>query len=390
MGGAWKIGRFLGIGVYFHWTLLALLAFIGYTAAAGEGTLVDAAWAILLVVSVFGCVLLHEYGHALAARQLGIKTLDITLLPIGGIARLERMPRRPLHEFLVAIAGPAVNVVIAAILLPIVFVWGSLQEASLEAFVGGSMLVHLLAINIMLVVFNMIPAFPMDGGRIFRSLLASQLSYLRATKIAVNVGRVVAVGMGIYGLSSPPYMLCLIGVFVFFAGRAELRGIEIDSRLCGALVRQALERCSRVLAPWNTVHDAAAAMAFSQQRDFPVIEPGSPMGIVEYPRLCTALAEERFSQPVAEIMRRGVPVLQESDPLQKAYDLLIQTGASALPVVSGNTVIGLVTLNGIRHYSLPAASLGRSEIIQATVVTAKPTSTPQENTTQASSLPRGN
>lgn len=212
----WKLGQILGIDVSLHWSLLLL---IGLTALTGGGLL-----GALLFAAVFGCVLLHELGHSMAARQFGIETNSIVLLPIGGIATLERMPRKPIQELWIAVAGPLVNVVIASVLYFSMDAIKALAPSTLGFFQV------LLVANVSLVLFNLLPAFPMDGGRIFRSLLAFRLPYGRATEIAASAGRVVAVGLGLTGLFYGHFMMALVAAFVFYAGSAEARMVAEEER----------------------------------------------------------------------------------------------------------------------------------------------------------------
>ena len=225
MNNSWKLGNLAGIGVHLHWTFFLLPAYVAFVALAGGGGLGAAATGVLLVCAVFGCVVLHELGHALMARRFGIGTHDITLLPIGGVARLERIPEKPSQEIAVALAGPAVNVAIAAALWLVLAVLGTMSVWIPAALFGGSLLAQLLWINIALVVFNMIPAFPMDGGRVLRAALATRMPRVRATRIAATVAQVFAVVFGVMGLFGNP-MLILIAVFVFMAARSEAAYVE--------------------------------------------------------------------------------------------------------------------------------------------------------------------
>jgi len=223
-----------GIGIYVHATFLLLPIFV-LLSNIGTGQVDLALYTLMMIPAVFGCVVLHELGHALTARHYGIETRDITLYPIGGVARLERLPERPLQEFWIAVAGPAVNVVIAALLgIFWFFVNGLGFQISLNSPIGG-VLIPLLGVNLLLVVFNMLPAFPMDGGRVLRALLATRLGQLQATTIAVQIGVAMAIVFGILGtmsfvkgvtdiLFNP--MLAFIGVFVFFAGQQELAAVR--------------------------------------------------------------------------------------------------------------------------------------------------------------------
>jgi Zn-dependent protease len=233
----WKLGSAFGIGIYVHITFWLLPAFILLRTWGGGPA--AALYSLALVVAVFGCVVLHELGHALMARHYGIRTRDITLYPIGGVARLERMSERPWEELWIALAGPAVNVVIALALLAALSVGGIVVgSAALLGSIPGSFLASLMLANVILVAFNLLPAFPMDGGRVLRAFLAMPLGRLRATEIAATVGVVMAVlfGLGylLLGRMVPWFdnpMLILVGLFVWFAGQQELAGVRRQEAL---------------------------------------------------------------------------------------------------------------------------------------------------------------
>ena len=221
---SWKLGTILGMGIYVHWTFLLIPAWVFWETASSSHRLEPAVWATGLVFAIFGCVLLHELGHALMARRFGIPTRDITLYPIGGVARLERMSRQPWEEFWISLAGPAVNVVIALALLPVVafaVAAAGWQRAVLPVGIVG-FLVQLLLANVVLVLFNLIPAFPMDGGRVLRALLATRMSYLGATQWAANLGLVMSVVFVAVGCFTPLRMLFVVGPFIFLLAQQEL------------------------------------------------------------------------------------------------------------------------------------------------------------------------
>src|SRR5258705_1269393 len=220
-----KLGKIAGIRLYLHWTFLLLLAFVFYV-DLGEGIgLSGAAQRVIFVVTLFGCIVLHELGHALAARRYGISTRDITLLPIGGVARMERMPREPKQELWVAIAGPLVNVAIAAGLLLVLLAILAIHTRFLVSQLGFAR--SLMFMNLFLACFNLLPAFPMDGGRVLRALLAHRLDYVRATRIAARIGQAMAIIFVIVGLKIRHPMLMLIGVFIFFGARNEAHIVEV-------------------------------------------------------------------------------------------------------------------------------------------------------------------
>lgn len=229
---SWKLGTAFGIGVYIHWTFLLLVGFVLLSNWDLGGPHL-AVYAVGVLLAVFGCVVLHELGHALMARRFGIPTRDITLYPIGGVARLARMSERPWEEFCIAIAGPAVNVLIAGLLFAwLVFFGFSLEsEAEIAAYLKGNYLLTLAMINVGLVVFNLVPAFPMDGGRVLRAVLVPGLGRLRATEIAANVGAFFAVLFMLAGIWKP--MLILVGGFVLLAGRQELWTVRRQEYLRG-------------------------------------------------------------------------------------------------------------------------------------------------------------
>ncbi|MCA9191040.1 MAG: site-2 protease family protein [Planctomycetales bacterium] len=222
-----KLGRFAEIDIFIHWSFWILPAYylLSVTATQGWET---GLFTSLLVLAIFACVLAHEYGHALTARAFGIRTIDITLYPIGGIARLAQIPTNPWQEFMIAIAGPAVNVVLATIMVMVLFFVAPIPTVPITESITTEALEVLLYANLALVLFNLIPAFPMDGGRILRSLLATRLDYLRATEIAVRVGRWMALLLGIYGFFASP-MLMFIALFVFLAGTIEFYGARFQN-----------------------------------------------------------------------------------------------------------------------------------------------------------------
>lgn len=228
MKGSWRIARVAGIDLSVHWTFGLLLAWITYAATLGGG-IQHGLQEGLFVLALFSCVVLHEFGHAMAARVFGIPTQDITLLPIGGVARLESIPRNPWQEWVIALAGPAVNVMIVGLLFPVVTLLGGVASLGAPVVLGGTFLERLLWTNVALVVFNLLPAFPMDGGRVLRAGLAMLTDYGLATRIATRVGQGVALLLGLAGLFFNP-MLILVAGFVMLAGEAEHRQVQAEQQ----------------------------------------------------------------------------------------------------------------------------------------------------------------
>ncbi|MEZ6093782.1 MAG: site-2 protease family protein [Pirellulaceae bacterium] len=222
-GKSWNLGTVSGIKIRVHWTFLILLAWIWFSSITSGNGFASALFSLLFVVAIFGCVLLHELGHALTARRFGIGTRDITLLPIGGVAALERIPRNPIQEFWIAVAGPLVNVAIAILLFTGLYL---LPIATLP--IALTFLLQLAIANVVLVAFNMLPAFPMDGGRVLRAILAMFVDYVRATNLAATVGQFVSIGLGLLGIATGNLMLVFVAIFVYMAARAERYQVEAE------------------------------------------------------------------------------------------------------------------------------------------------------------------
>ena len=307
---------------------------------------------VLLVLAVFGCVLLHEFGHALTARRYGILTHDITMLPIGGVARLERMPREPRQELLVAAAGPAVNVVIAALLFAVLMMFYGAIEFTGALDTRGSFWTQLMFINIAIVIFNLAPAFPMDGGRILRALLAIKLDYARATTIAARIGQTLAVVFALAGLfASPPMpLLVLIGVFVFIGAEAESRMVQITSVLGGVRVRDAMMTNFRTLTPDDSLANAARELLAGSQHDFPVTGENGVLGLLTRHDLVRGLAEHGPGARIGDVMRNDCVRVGETDLVEKTYDTLRQQNCSSLPVLRDGELVGMITLENITEY----------------------------------------
>src|ERR1051325_3816537 len=234
-----KLGSFAGIRVYLHWTFVLLLGWILFS-HVGQGHDWAEAWrSVAFILALFGCVLLHEFGHALTAKHYGIHTQDITLLPIGGIARLERLPEDPRQELWVTLAGPAVNVAIAGILFLVLRFPFQINDFSQARLLEGNFLVHLMSVNVFLAVFNLLPAFPMDGGRVLRALLSMRMGRTKATRLAANIGQGMAILFGIAGFLGNP-MLIFIAIFVYLGAEAEAQAVETTSFIGGLQGRDAM------------------------------------------------------------------------------------------------------------------------------------------------------
>ena len=247
-----KLGKLFGIDVYMHFTFVLLLVFLGFFYWDATQDVGASLRGVAFVLALFGCVVLHELGHALMARRYGIRTRNITLLPIGGVARLERIPEKPRQELWVALAGPAVNVVIAVLLLLGLVATRGFGPVAAWSLTGGSGWERLILLNLILAGFNLLPAFPMDGGRVLRALMSLRLGRRRATAIAANVGQGMAIAFGVVGFFYNPFLI-FIGIFVYLGAQAEAAHVEQQSALSGLRVRDAMMTRFRTLAVDDTL-----------------------------------------------------------------------------------------------------------------------------------------
>lgn len=341
-----KLGRMLGIDVYLHVTFLLLLAVLGMVYWLAHGSIAAVLAGLGFLVALFACVLLHEYGHALAARRFGIATRDITLLPIGGIARLERMPDKPAQEMWVALAGPAVNVVIAGALAVWLTVTGSWQPLETLSMTSGNFIERLLVVNLGLVIFNMIPAFPMDGGRVLRALLAMRLEYAHATRISATVGQALAIVFGFAGLFSNP-LLILIAVFVWIGASQEAAATDLKASIGDLPVREAMLTDFRSLSANDPLQTATRLLLDGSQQDFPVLDAdGKVAGVLPHTRLFEVLREKGEREFVGTAMLRDFTPLHPADRLDEVLAKHDFTHTVA-PVIQDGRLIGLVTAENI-------------------------------------------
>ena len=342
MGWSLPIFRIAGIQLRIHVTFVLLIAWLafGYYAQGGSPA---AAEGVIFVLLLFLCVVLHEFGHALAAKSFGINTPDITLLPIGGVARLERMPEEPKQELLIAVAGPAVNVVIALGL----FVAGG---SFINPFVNPAapervgLVSQLLIINVLLVAFNLLPAFPMDGGRVLRALLATRMSYARATQIAATVGQGFAFVFGFIGLIWNPFLI-FIALFVYIgasqeAALAQMKDVSRRFPVSSAMVRE-----FRTLPENATLEEAVDALLATSQHDFPVVdETGTVAGVLTRHDLIAALRKNDPALRVGDVMRRNIPTVTTGTRFEEAFRIMQECNCPAVPVLDNRKrLVGLLT-----------------------------------------------
>lgn len=373
MTGSWRIGTLSGIGVYVHWTFLILLAWVGLVHFTQGNDLADTLHGLVFIVALFSIIVLHELGHALAARRYGIPTKDITLLPIGGVARLERMPEDPKQELVVAIAGPAVNVLLGGLctlgMLLLVgtdsffatlrvgaeelgFLYADHQQMPLLSntpLLGGVFLAKLLIVNVVLVAFNLLPAFPMDGGRVLRALLAMKMDYVHATQTAASVGQGMALLFGFLGLFSNPFLV-FIALFVWMGAASEASMVQVKAGLQGVPLTHAMIKDFRTLSSTDQIGAAAAHVIAGFQHDFPVLEDGQLVGVLTKSDLLKSLAEEGAHEPVSSVMRRSFETADPGDMLESVFGRLQECECHAIPVVRNGHLYGIVTMESVGEF----------------------------------------
>lgn len=385
MGTSLTLFRINGIDVRVHWSFVLILAYGAFAFSQGPaGPVAGAIYGVITILLLFVCVTLHEFGHSFVAQYYGIHVKSILLLPIGGVANLERVPEKPGQEFLIAIAGPLVNFVLAAILLPVVLFGVGLQmrtgsgPTSLFGVLSGvqtpgvlNLFVYLLIMNLLLGLFNLLPAFPMDGGRILRSLLAMTTDYVQATRVAVTVGRFVAVLLALIGIftwsaGGGGIVLLLIAFFVYVGGGAEREAVESRAVLRQFTARDALTPDAANFYVTDNLSRAADQLMVSYQTDYPVMDlSGRLAGVLTRSRLIQALQVQGPDARVRDAMLPSaeVPVCKPSTDLATIWEQMVTTGIRVAAVKEGDQFLGLITLDDITEvvHVMGAATKGGQE-----------------------------
>jgi Zn-dependent protease/CBS domain-containing protein len=369
-----KIGTVKGIDIKIHLTFLLIILWAAIEGSTGiGGGFRGAIFGIISTTLLFFCVVLHELGHSFQARRYKVNVRNITLLPIGGVAQMENIPEKPSQELAISLAGPAVNFAIAGLLAPLALWILATQVAVylgqpayllsdtgqrvlswiLDSLFYGTdwkaLVFYLLSMNVSLGVFNLIPAFPMDGGRVLRALLALRLDYLRATRIAVNVGRGLAVLLGVTGLMLFQLPLVLIAVFIYAGGGYERQMVEVKKALQGLQVRQAVTRQLRAVTPTTPLAHIMDLIFHGYQSNFPVVEGRQLVGVLVREDILATLRERGPNIPVGQVMRTDFPVVNLSDSLLHVQRLIAKSGVKAVPVVEDGFFRGLITLDKINE-----------------------------------------
>jgi Zn-dependent protease len=332
MTWTWRLGKLAGIELKLHWTFLILLVWIFWSYFSQSGEITAGLYGVVFILALFACVVLHELGHALSARRYGVNTRNIILLPIGGVANLEKMPEKPREELIVALAGPAVNVVIALVLGVLLTAFGGpapLEELEvLTRPTGRIFLTNLLAVNILLVVFNMIPAFPMDGGRVLRALLAMRYDRATATNIAAKLGQFLAIGFVFLGLFTN-FWLIFIGLFIFLGAGGENRMVEQQSLLAGLRVADVTMHQYTPLGAEEPLQRAVDVLLDGQEKDFIVQQNGEPVGVLTRDDIIRGIKEFGSDATIGQVTQRvALASLYEDTDLSEAYQQLAASKTS--------------------------------------------------------------
>lgn len=360
MKWSWKIGAVAGIGIYMHATFLILIGWVVVSHWLAGHSLESAMTGVGFILALFGCVVLHELGHALTAKRYGIKTRDIILLPIGGMARLERMPENPREELWVALAGPAVSLAIAAALYSWIQMTGGWEPLSALSVAGGPFIQRLMMVNVFIAAFNVLPAFPMDGGRVLRSFLALWMDYARATRIAATMGQGMAFIFGFIGFFTNPFLL-FIAFFVWIGAVQEAGMVETRSALGGIPVSRAMITEFHSLSPDDPLSRAIEFILRGTQQDFPVTEQGRAVGVVTKKDLLVALAKGGQEASVGEVMSRDFQVVEASEMLESALAKLHTSDGHILLVEQKGQLGGLITMDNLGEFIAIQSALSKAK-----------------------------
>lgn len=343
---SWQVARIAGIPVRVHATFVILLAWILFShLSAGHG-LSAAAMGLVVVVAMFAVVVLHELGHALVAKRFGVGTSDITLYPVGGVARLDRIPEEPRQELLIALAGPGVNVALAVVAAVVLVAGG--QEL-LPAHLSGHTVVtqlgfvqQLFWINVLLAVFNLLPAFPMDGGRVLRALLAMKMEHGRATEIAARIGQGFALVLGLIGLVTGS-MLMFVALFVWIGAGQEASSASLKTTLRGRRVEAAMITEFHTVMPTDRIGRAIELVLATFQTEFPVVDAGRVVGVLTRADIARGLAQGGLDAPVAQAMRSAKETASPADDLGRALGALDRADGAPVLVMKDAALVGMLT-----------------------------------------------
>lgn len=355
MKWSFKIAEVFGISIKVHALFLLVLAYVGWSNAALGGVRAGIEAALFFVI-IFLFVLLHELGHSVTAMHYGVRVRDIVLLPIGGVARLESLPKKPLQEVWVALAGPAVNFFFVLVFILLGAALGRPLGLPALHLSDEDLLASLIALNLIMGTFNLLPAFPMDGGRVLRGLLAMRMSYVRATQIASGVGQALALLMGLAGVFYfQNIWMAIIAAFIFMGAGGEQQMVRLQHSIAGVSVAQVMSQRVLTLHPFDTLQRAIEYFYQSTQQDFPVVENERLVGMMQKEDIQNAMRLGRNAELIAAMMRTRFTAVQPQAVLEKVYAEMAARNLTAVPVVENGRFAGLLTLENIGRYMIVAA-----------------------------------
>lgn len=346
MKWSWKIIRIAGIDVYIHATFIILIAWIGLSFWLVGGSLEAVFSSVGFILALFTCVVLHEFGHALTAKRFGIRTRSIILLPIGGVATMESMPEDPKQEMAVALAGPTVNLVIALALWLLLSMSNAPVQFDQQNFADVSFLQKLMVVNIILAFFNLLPAFPMDGGRVLRAALSMRMNHNQATQVAAKIGQGLALWLGFIGLLYNPFLI-FIALFVWIGAAAEAGTEQMKSSLHDVPVGQAMLTDYQILSPDDTLSHAIELTLAGSQKEFPVLVDGTIVGVLTQDDLLKGLQAQGEQYHVSAWMQKEVQSADINEPLEKVLERLQISHCSLFSVTKDDKLVGIINLDNI-------------------------------------------
>jgi len=353
-GKAWQIGTFFGIPVKIHWSFGLFCLFIAYTIVSNDMKTWQSVAYAMVVLTMFVCVVLHEYGHALTGRKFGVKTVDILVSPIGGLARMNKMPEKPLHEFYISIAGPLVNLVIGSFILLVFYLYNGKYSLDLNSFDldKPTEFIRILApINLTLFLFNLIPAFPMDGGRILRSLLASRIGKVKATRIASGVGKILAVCFIIFGIFDEQVILALIGLFIFMMAGQEYDQTKIQAIISNTKVGDIMRTSFTKLHLSDTYATVIEKYHRAGEQNFLVFDSlGNLSGTVPELFIKDTIKNNAEEKSVNQLMSSKILRSEPDMFLKDVIEKMRNEGVAIASVEQDGNIIGVLDRNGIENF----------------------------------------
>ena len=354
MKGSFKLGKIADIGIFIHWTFSLLILFIVFINYRSGQNATQILWSVFFVLSIFITVVMHELGHALAAKRYNIITKDITLLPIGGIARLEKIPEKPIEELIVAIAGPLVNIVLAVITGIFITIPATSEQLMAQLANGvnaNNFFLNFFLVNFWLALFNLIPAFPMDGGRILRALLSFRLQRHVATRMSARIGQFLALGFILLGFFTSPFLI-FIGIFVIIGAQVETDYTESKFMLKGFKVHDVLMKQYPKIDANETVKTAVALVLDSQNKNFLITEQEIPVGTLNRDQIIMALSQKGEAEFIYNIMDRNLIFLDANSLLENVFELIQLNKSKLMLVMENNEVAGALDIENLMEFIL--------------------------------------